>query len=287
MIGDRRQDEFRSFGSQVEKFTPVRSFDTVIAALSSAESLQRGEAIDQSSPHLEHTRWPALLVLLETRSSEHCTIAGRKLISIFPLAAFVTVLGSWAEHDPRQVGEPEFGEQIPWHRFPDWWLNWWHRSSGLNPIPLLPPTASAEERFLTSAWPGGTSPGSTLPSSAIVRQSSTCRTLGIHSPDASFFSVISDGATAFNWQVSAMPAIRGAAKIDVVLWDICFPDEMEFGGISKLRKEFPHVPIVVALSFPTPADRERLCSLGNVAVMSKPLDLSSLFELLDGPRISH
>jgi len=82
-------------------------------------------------------------------------------------------------------------------------------------------------------------------------------------------------------------AIQLAVKLnpDIILMDICMPDMNGLDATAHIRQVFPHIAIVILTASEADVDLRQAIQLGVSGYLSKNLDATELFDLLEGIEI--
>lgn len=69
--------------------------------------------------------------------------------------------------------------------------------------------------------------------------------------------------------------------IDIILMDLQLEDISGYLLLSKIRAEYPNVPVIAETAFAAPDDRRKCIASGFNGYLSKPIDYESLIVELD------
>jgi CheY-like chemotaxis protein len=87
---------------------------------------------------------------------------------------------------------------------------------------------------------------------------------------------LSNGRQLADYVLERQSAPAGEDEADVILSDICMPEQSGFAALERLRKTGVDTPVVFMTAFPEPFTSQRAHELRAVTVLEKPFDLDDL-----------
>ncbi len=219
---------------------------------------------------------PDVIVIAQAFPGQFSHQAVDRLRRLAPVARWVGLMGSWCE------GEMRTG--LPW---PGVVRTYWHQwaarcnrefrrmADGQRCSWALPPTASEEERLLAdvNCYSSRLETSTQQPQRGLVLirtpSSETAQWLAAVCRSRGFATV---------WQREAASArVEGATA---ALFDASEIGECQCDELRRLADAVQPAPVVALLGFPRAEDRRRALTSGAAAVLSKPLALDDLFEIV-------
>jgi CheY-like chemotaxis protein len=251
IIGDATSTEFAPLGDDAQRLQAA-TFASISAAIDTADRLEIP---------------PTWVVLVEGLPGivDRCEL--NRLVSCWPLARIVRVVGSWTESEQRHRQPLPGCQRIAWHRWSTWLAETLAAEAQGQLVPWLP-LATDDDRWL-------------LPSSSQqVLPTGSALLVG---DDWGQLAWIAD----FCRQRGSSVVWRRCGAVDdleschAVVYDIAFPNEKTEVELAGLRARFPRAPLVVLAGFPRANDRQRWLAAGATAVLAKPVLLGDLHAALN------
>lgn len=250
LIGDRVRVEFRDIQPTLPSTARVTCFDTLAGARAS-------------------TIPPDVCLLLQSTPGEYSPRALEAMLSAWPLARFVAVVGPLGEGEPRS-GSPWSGQcRVYWHEFAAWWT--------LETARLQRGELAAWQRPLTSRHEDFT------PQAKPLMSGGDRVVIGVVAPrsrEAARLLVDLARQAGLRAEPLAAPHQRTFPTPRAILWDDHDPDGAWRERFTSLRAAWPETPIVALLDFPRTEDRafveQASGPLAASVVVAKPFALDVL-----------
>lgn len=225
-----------------------------------------------------------LIVLAQSRPGEITATDCNRLRQHFPLAAMVSLAGSWCEGEMRSGTRLATACRIYWHqagnRLRD---DITRRAAGRTPTWSLPTTSSEDERVLAR---------SAAPARSLHNHSGDARAKDRHS-DRNTIALFGHERTSIEFLVDACRAggfealwigpgrAIDPARVRSAIWDVTTLDATAPAELAEIARVVPANRVIALLGFPRWHDIQRAAQLGLGAVVSKPFVLDDLYCVLD------
>ena len=99
---------------------------------------------------------------------------------------------------------------------------------------------------------------------------------------------LSNGRQLAEYVLQRQPGPAAGDEPDIILSDICMPEQSGFAALERLRNTGVETPVVFMTAFPEPLTSQRAHELRAATVLEKPFDLDDLrmilLNLLPGAR---
>lgn len=224
-----------------------------------------------------------LIVLAQSRPGEFSAADCDRLRRCFPLAAVVSLAGSWCEGEMRSGTPLATACRIYWHqagnRLRD---DFARRAAGRTPTWSLPTTSSEDERVLARSIPPPHSKQHTNDAGAADRstQRGTIALFG-HERTSIEFLVDVCRAGGFEPLWIGPGRVLEPGRVQAAIWDVTIFGDSAPAELAEITRMIPAERVIALLGFPRWHDFQRAAQLGVGAVVSKPFVLDDLYLALD------
>jgi hypothetical protein len=241
------------------------------------------------NPSTDASRYE-LIVLAQSRPGEVTQADCDQLRRCFPVAAMISLAGSWCEGEMRSGKPPATGCRIYWHQAA-------HRlrqdiarhAAGHTPTWSLPTTSTEDERVLArSRAPKRKQQylnGGEARAADRQQQRGPVALFGHERTSVEFLvDACRAGGFESHWIGTGRTIEPGRAvepgTVQAAIWDVTILGDMS-SEIAEITHIVPAERIVALLGFPRWHDLQRAAHLGLGAVVSKPFVLDDLYSALD------
>lgn len=243
----------------------------ILSALQASVPLQKFAQLADLAPYAASLSMePALLLLVQRLPGEASAEEVAAVRRRFPLARWLTLLGSWCEGEPRS-GKPLPGvARLYWHQWSPRVLGEIRKLAAGEPSEWsLPATAAAEERLSSDPSPAAREPRSARPLIALqTDQREMAEALA---------ALLEQTGFAPCWcRCDCSPT----AEIAATVVDLGHGCQRAWHSLAETCRATRR-PVLALLSFPRPEDATRARDLGASELLSKPLDSRDLVASLN------
>ena len=208
-----------------------------------------------------------LVVLAQSRRDQFLDAEVEALLTNFPAAPVVGLLGSWCEGESRS-GQPYPGFiQVYWHQWEGRYSQFIEQlgKSGITSW-HAPRTSTLSDHIVARRIQKDFSLGSAY--------------IGVSAWTRSEFEMLDDALTSFGWRSRWVERSIWDTASSATISVMCVIADSWTAELEKrirwLGLEIPDVPLVLLLNYPRQSDSESIASAGISSVVSKPFELQDL-----------
>lgn len=225
-----------------------------------------------------------LIVLAQSRPGEITAADCNRLRQRFPLAAIVSLAGSWCEGEMRSGTPLATACRLYWHqagnRLRD---DITRRATGRTPTWSLPTTSSEDERVLARC----AAPARSLHNRSGDRRATDGRsdrnTVALFGHEHRSIEFLVDACRAGGFEAIWLGPGRTIepGRVRAAIWDVTGLGDTAPTEMAEITRIVPTNRVIALLGFPRWHDIQRAAQLGLAAVVSKPFVLDDLYRVLD------
>jgi hypothetical protein len=225
-----------------------------------------------------------LIVLAQSRPGEITATDCNRLRQRFPLAAMVSLAGSWCEGEMRSGTPLATACRIYWHqagnRLRD---DIARRAACRTPTWSLPTTSSEDERVLARLGAPSKSRHQRSGETKSADRPSNRGTIALFGHERTSIEFLVDACRAGGFEALWMGPKRTLepGRVRAALWDVTTLGDTATAELAEIARVVPTNRVIALLGFPRWHDIQRAAHLGLAAVVSKPFVVDDLFRVLD------
>ena len=279
-IGNVANEEFSAALTALGEAFAVTTCADVASAL--GQSTVRDFALEQETASDAATGYE-LIVLAQSRPGEITAADCDQLRRCYPLAAVVSLAGSWCEGEMRSGKPLATACRIYWHQAANRLRqDIARRAAGRTPTWSLPTSSTEDERVLARSIPPQRSKHHTNDGVAANRSShrGPIALFGHERTSIEFLVDVCRGG-GFEPFWIAPGRVLEPGRVRAAIWDVTILGDTAPADLAEVTSIVPAAQVVALLGFPRWRDFQRAAQMGVGAVLSKPFVLDDLYLVLD------
>ena len=282
MIGGVANEEFAAARAALGEAFAVTTCADVASAIAACSSTASDLALEQGAT--DTATGYELIVLAQSRPGEITAAECDRLRRCYPLAAVVSLAGSWCEGEMRSGKPLATACRIYWHQAANRLRqDITRRAAGRTPTWSLPATSTEDERVLARSNAPRRPQQETKGSDVAADRSSQRGTIALFGHERTSIEFLVDACRAGGFEPLWIGPGRTieTGRVRAAIWDVTILGDTAPAELAEITRVVPAERVVALLGFPRWHDLQRAAQMGLGAVVSKPFVLDDLYRVLD------
>jgi len=283
LIGNVANEEFaNALAALGEAFTVTTCVDAA-SAIAPCPSTTGDLALERDIAPGAATGYE-LIVLAQSRPGEITAAECDRLRRCYPLAAVVSLAGSWCEGEMRSGKPPATACRIYWHQAANRLRqDIARRAAGRTPTWSLPVTSTEDERVLARSTAPQPPQHHTIGDDVAAERASQRGTIALFGHERTSIEFLVDTCRAGGFETFWIGPGRTIepGRVLAAIWDVTILGDTAPDELAEITSIVPAERVIALLGFPRWHDVQRAGQLGLGAVVSKPFVLDDLYRVLD------